>query len=89
MRSVTSHAATVVSVLILSTACTPEVDQGETQVAALSQAERDEIEQRLLGWTDRWVNTMLTGDLSVFERILAPDFIYTVNNGRFTRRCRT
>jgi ketosteroid isomerase-like protein len=69
-------------VVLLAVACTPEVDQRETQPAALSQAEREEIEQTLLRWADQWNEGSLTGDLSILERILARDFIYTINNGK-------
>ncbi|UCG88412.1 MAG: nuclear transport factor 2 family protein [Gemmatimonadota bacterium] len=81
MRSVAFYAATVFSVVILSDACTPEVDQGATQAAALSQAERDSIGEMLMQWERDWQNGDLTGDPLVLERILAPDFIYTIHNG--------
>ncbi len=35
----------------------------------------------LVEWEQDWVNSVQEGDPSVLERILAPDFIYTVGTG--------
>ena len=61
-------------------ACAPAEDAAQAG-AALTTEEKVEIETMLLGWENDWVEAYRTGDLSVLERIFAPDFIYTIDTG--------
>jgi len=67
--------------VVLAAACGPAVDETVPPPDVLSQADRDQVEQMLLGWEQEWVDAYLTGDLSALERILADDFIYTIDDG--------
>jgi hypothetical protein len=62
---------------MLVVACSPAADQ--VSPAPLTVEEKTEIEAMLLGLENEWGEAYRTGDLSVFERIFAPDFIYTIN----------
>jgi ketosteroid isomerase-like protein len=59
---------------------------------ALSQAKdnnkrekqsRDEIERTLLKMENEWAQVDVTNDRSVFQRIIAPDFVSTSRSGKF------
>ncbi len=58
-------------------ACAPSAEEE----AGLSAEQRDQIGRMLMQWEHDWVNSVREGNPSVLERILAPDFIYTVGTG--------
>jgi len=68
----------VLSVVVA--ACAPAEDGAQAR-APLTADNKAEIEAMLLGWENDWVEAYRTGDLSVLERIFAPDFIYTIDSG--------
>lgn len=80
MRSTLGRLAVSALVVLLATACAPAADEAGLP-EALSPAEREQIEQMILSLSNEWAAGMVTGDLSVLDRILAPDFIYTVDSG--------
>ena len=45
----------------------------------------DEIEQTLLKMENEWAQVDVTNDRSVFQRIIAPDFVSTSRSGKFLR----
>jgi len=69
----------VVVIVIVMVACKPASNNPAPE--SLTQADRKQVEEMLLGWENEWVNGYVTRDLSVLERILAADFIYTVDSG--------
>ena len=72
---------------LTSTACQPTEDSAEsssgvgTSGAAMTDADRAMIEERLIQMGDDWSGAYESGDLSALDRIFADDFIYTVNDG--------
>ena len=67
--------------LVLAAACSPPTDDSISAPATLLQAERDQTEEMILGASKEWSDGLATGELAVLDRILAPDFIYTVDSG--------
>ncbi len=49
----------------------------------ISAEERREIERELLKMENEWAQVDVTNDKSVFQRILAPDFVSTSRSGKF------
>ena len=47
------------------------------------QKHKDEIEQTLLKMENEWAQVDVTNDRSVFQRIIAPDFVSTSRSGKF------
>ncbi len=63
----------------VAAACAPT----DTQTAETTRTQdRAQTEERLLGLEQQWIEGLQTGDLSILEEILAPDFIYTVLDGQ-------
>lgn len=52
----------------------------------ISEKERQEIERELLKLENEWAQVDVTNNKSVFERIIAPDFVSTSINGRVRNR---
>ena len=77
-----SSALIVSSVLAVAvvTACAQTAEEAPEE-AGLSAEQRNQIGQMLVENSNDWGNSVREGDPSVLERILAPDFIYTVNSG--------
>lgn len=60
-------------------ACAPETTPSTP--AALTDQDRAAIVQTIFGYADEWSAVTLSKDVAALDRILAPDFIYTVDNG--------
>ena len=72
--------AALMVVIASVVSCAQTADEAPDE-AGLSNEGRDQIGQMLVEWEHDWVNSVREGDPSVLERILAPDFIYTVGTG--------
>ena len=67
--------------LIFLAGCTAQPDVASQGATALSADDRAEAAETLVAWESEWAAAFVSKDFGVLDRILAPDFIYTLDTG--------